>query len=237
VSPRAKVPTRDRIVYASAELLRRQGYAGTGLKQIASEAQAPFGSLYHFFPGGKEQLAEEVLRTGGRFFLALYEAFAAAAPDLPTAVRDFFAGAAQTLENTDFADACPIATVAGEVASTNEVLRQATADVFESWLAAVTEDATRAGIERFLRDFTGAGIQGEVRTLWIGGPPWALTLVVRFDDRADGPGGEELYANRVVIVARTRWGRIVDHDDFYVDTQRIVAFEEKLRALGVAAAG
>jgi len=146
VSPRAKVPTRDRIVYASAELLRRQGYAGTGLKQIASEAQAPFGSLYHFFPGGKEQLAEEVLRTGGRFFLALYEAFAAAAPDLPTAVRDFFAGAAQTLENTDFADACPIATVAGEVASTNEVLRQATADVFESWLAAVTEDATRAGV-------------------------------------------------------------------------------------------
>jgi len=94
----------------------------------------------------------------------------------------------------------------------------------------------RSAIERFLREFTGAGIQGEVRTLWIGGPPWALTLVVRFDDRAAGPGGEELYANRVVIVARTRWGRIVEHDDFYVDTQRIVAFEEKLRALGVAPA-
>jgi ketosteroid isomerase-like protein len=92
----------------------------------------------------------------------------------------------------------------------------------------------RAGIERFLRDFTAAGIQGEVRTLWIGGPPWALTLVVRFDDRATGPGGEELYANRVVIVARTRWGRIVEHEDFYLDTARIVAFEEKLRALGVA---
>jgi ketosteroid isomerase-like protein len=95
----------------------------------------------------------------------------------------------------------------------------------------------RGAIERFLRDFTGAGVQGEVRTLWIGGPPWALTLVVRFDDRAAGSGGEELYTNRVVIVARTRWGRIVEHDDFYVDTQRIVAFEEKLRALGVAAAG
>jgi ketosteroid isomerase-like protein len=94
----------------------------------------------------------------------------------------------------------------------------------------------RAQIEHFLRDFTGAGIHGEVRTLWIGGPPWALTLVVRFDDRANGPAGEELYANRVVIVARTRWGRIVEHDDFYVDTQRIVAFEAKLRALGVAPA-
>ena len=147
MSARAEVRTRDRIVYASAELLRRQGYAGTGLKQIVSEAQAPFGSLYHFFPGGKEQLADEVLRTGGRFFLALYEAIAAAAPDLTCAVRDFFAGAAQTLENTDYADACPIATVAGEVASTNDVLRRATADVFESWLAAMTEDAIEAGID------------------------------------------------------------------------------------------
>jgi hypothetical protein len=36
-----------------------------------------------------------------------------------------------------------------------------------------------------------------------------------------------------VIVARTRWGKIVEHDDFYLDTARIVAFDEKLRELGV----
>ena len=78
----------------------------------------------------------------------------------------------------------------------------------------------KAAIERFLRDFVKAGLTGEVGQVWIGGPPWALTLVARFDDRATGPGGEELYANQVVIVARTRWGRIVD-------------FEEKLRALGI----
>jgi ketosteroid isomerase-like protein len=94
----------------------------------------------------------------------------------------------------------------------------------------------REGIERFLLEFTGAGVQGELRALWISGPPWALTLVARFDDRATGPGGEELYANRAVIVARTRWGRIVEHEDFYIDTARIVAFEEKLQALGVAPA-
>jgi hypothetical protein len=34
-------------------------------------------------------------------------------------------------------------------------------------------------------------------------------------------------------VARTRWGKIVEHDDFYADTGRIVALDEKLRALGV----
>ncbi len=141
-----RVPTRDRILYAGAELFRRQGYAGTGLKQILAQAQAPFGSLYHFYPGGKEQLGEEVLSTGGRFFLALYESVAAAAPDLPSAVADFFSGAAATLRATDFADACPIATVAGEVASANEVLRQATADAFESWLAAIARDARASGL-------------------------------------------------------------------------------------------
>lgn len=143
---RHSVPTRDRIVYSSAELFRRQGYAGTGLKQIAQEAGATLGSIYHFFPGGKEQLADEVLRTGGVFFLALYESIAAAAPDLVSTVRDFFAGAGETLVVTDFADACPIATVAGEIASTHEVLRVATADVFESWLNALSNDAAEAGI-------------------------------------------------------------------------------------------
>jgi|SRR5271165_3198628 len=140
------VPTRERILYASAELFRRQGYAGTGLKQVVAQAEAPFGSLYHFFPAGKEELADEVLRSGGRFFLALYESIAESAPDLASTVREFFAGAADTLRSTDFADACPIATVAGEVASTHEVLRRASADVFESWLAALTEDAVEDGV-------------------------------------------------------------------------------------------
>jgi len=58
--------TKDRIVGASAELFRRQGYAGTGVKQIVAEANAPFGSLYHFFPGGKEELGAETIRWSGR---------------------------------------------------------------------------------------------------------------------------------------------------------------------------
>jgi AcrR family transcriptional regulator len=138
--------TRDRILYASAELFRRQGYAATGLKQVTAQAVAPFGSLYHFWPGGKQQLADEVLRAGGEFFLALYRQIVADAPDLLTGVRDFFEGAGQTLVATDWADACPIATVAGEVASTNDVLRRATADVFEQWLGALAADLEAAGV-------------------------------------------------------------------------------------------
>jgi AcrR family transcriptional regulator len=138
--------TRDRILDSSAELFRRQGYAGTGIKQIAAEASAPFGSLYHFFPGGNEQLGEAVIRWSGGMYLQLFSTIAAQAGDPLTAVADFFAGAAQTLRETDFADACPIATVALEVASTNEPLRQATADVFESWIDAATAYFVAAGI-------------------------------------------------------------------------------------------
>jgi AcrR family transcriptional regulator len=141
-----RVPTRDRILFAGAELFRRQGYAATGLKQVVAEAEAPFGSLYHHFPGGKEQLGEEVIRAGGAFFLALYEQIAGAAPDVATAIRDFFAGAGETLEATGYADACPIATVAGEIAGTHETLRFAAHDVFESWTGAAADDFAAAGV-------------------------------------------------------------------------------------------
>jgi AcrR family transcriptional regulator len=139
--------TKDRIVDATAELFRHQGYNGTGVKQIVAEANAPFGSLYHFFPGGKSELGDEVIRASGAMYLELFATIAGAAPDVVTAIGDFFDGAAETLRETDYADACPIATVALEVASTNETLRKATADVFESWFEAATAYFVHAGID------------------------------------------------------------------------------------------
>ena len=70
-----------------------------------------------------------------------------AAPDLVTGVRDCFAGAAAVLVATDYADACPIETVALEVASSNEPLRIATAEVFESWIDGATTTVPAAGLD------------------------------------------------------------------------------------------
>src|SRR5689334_3236012 len=117
--------TRERIVDASAELFRRQGYAATGLKQILTQAQAPFGSLYHHFPQGKEQLGAEAIRASGKLYELLIPAVFGPAPDLVTGVRMFFAGAAEHLRQTDYEDACPIATVALEVSSSSETMREA----------------------------------------------------------------------------------------------------------------
>jgi AcrR family transcriptional regulator len=140
--------TKERIVETSAELFRRQGYIGTGLKQILAEADAPFGSLYHFFPGGKAHLGEEVIRHSGGLYQLLVESVWDAAPDPIAGVSHVFLGAAETLRATGYADACPIATVALEVASTNEAMRIATADVFSQWIDSATERLAAAGLEQ-----------------------------------------------------------------------------------------
>ncbi|WP_020494825.1 TetR/AcrR family transcriptional regulator [Sciscionella marina] len=134
----AQPDTRTRIREAAAMLFRRNGFPGTGLKSIAAESGAPFGSIYHFFPGGKEQLAEDTIRTTGPEYMRLVLSLIEDATDPLEALGEAFEAAAATLAATDYADACPIATMALEVASTNETLRIATAEVFADWVEAGT---------------------------------------------------------------------------------------------------
>jgi AcrR family transcriptional regulator len=139
--------TKSRILDATAELFMRYGYTGTGLKQIVADANAPFGSLYHHFPGGKQELGVEVIHRSGAMYLELVGGVVDAAPDILSGVRDCFEGAAEVLRATDYADACPIETVALEVASTNEPLREATAQVFESWIVGAFARFQGTGID------------------------------------------------------------------------------------------
>ncbi|MFE2922800.1 TetR/AcrR family transcriptional regulator [Streptomyces goshikiensis] len=128
--------TRARIQGAAAVLFRRHGYSATGLKRIAAEAEAPFGSIYHFFPGGKQQLAEDMIRTSGTAYGRMVLALLDSVSDPVESLRHAFDAAADDLAAADYADACPIGTVALEVASSDEVLRVATAEVFEEWVGA-----------------------------------------------------------------------------------------------------
>jgi ketosteroid isomerase-like protein len=92
----------------------------------------------------------------------------------------------------------------------------------------------KAAIDRFMQNFTAAKIQGEIKQILVGGPPWAMTMMVRFDDHADDPDGTRLYENRTVLVLRMKWGKVVEQTDFYVDTRNIAEFDRKLVELGVA---
>jgi AcrR family transcriptional regulator len=138
--------TRERILDSSGELFRRQGYMATGVKQIVAEAGAPFASLYHFFPGGKEELGAETIRRSGALYGLLLGEYLGPEVDLVDGIAAFFAGAAATLVETDYADACPIATVALEVSSSSEELRQACADVFDAWIAGAAARFAQGGV-------------------------------------------------------------------------------------------
>jgi AcrR family transcriptional regulator len=138
--------TRSRLLTATNELFRRHGYQGTSLKQVTEAAGATIGSLYHFFPGGKDDLAIAAIKESGEAYRQLFEVFADAATDAASAVSSFFDGAADVLEETDYIDPCPIGTVAREVASTNEALRQATDRVFLRWIETAASTFEADGI-------------------------------------------------------------------------------------------
>src|SRR6478752_2493019 len=138
--------TRERILDASGELFSRQGYAGTGLKAILTASHAPYGSLYHFFPGGKEELGVAALRAGGEVYRRLVEAYFTEGADVAEATQTFFEGAAAVVREGEYADACPIATVALEVANTSEPMREAAAGAFESWLEVLERRFVEAGM-------------------------------------------------------------------------------------------
>lgn len=137
---------KERILEASAELFGHQGFAGTGIKAILAASQAPYGSLYHFFPGGKEELGAASIRSAGAGYRELVAAYYNDTTDVATATQEFFDGAADLLQRTDFADACPIATVALEIANSSQVMREAAAEAFESWLTVVSNRLEDTGV-------------------------------------------------------------------------------------------
>lgn len=120
------------MVRSMGRLLRRQGYAATGLKQLVSEAEAPMGSMYFHFPGGKEQLATEaVARSGSELGEMLATLLGGA--DTPSAVRAITAAMGADLERSRWHNGCPIATTALEMAADSESIRSATNAVLDQW--------------------------------------------------------------------------------------------------------
>lgn len=138
--------TRQRLITATNESFRRRGYHGTALSDVRAASGATTGSLYHFFPGGKSELARAVVTETGAAYQELFEAIADAADGPAAGVGDFFDGAAGVLAETDYIDVCPIGTVAREVANTEETLRTASHGVFTSWTEALSTRLTGAGV-------------------------------------------------------------------------------------------
>lgn len=138
--------TKVRLLESATDLFSRQGFGATGIKAVLAAAEAPYGSLYHFFPGGKQELGAAALTYGGERYRELLESVYPVEADVVESTADSFARAAKLLEDTDYGYACPIATIALEVANNDEMMREAAADAFESWLAVLQQRFTAAGM-------------------------------------------------------------------------------------------
>jgi len=123
-------PTRDRLIAAMLNALRRTGFHGVGLSELLSEAGAPKGVMYHHFPGGKSELAIAAIDlvvgqiTGGLAKLMQRHA------DPADALQAWMASAQKLLASSGYQQGCPLASIASESTPEDIAIREALAKGF-----------------------------------------------------------------------------------------------------------
>lgn len=143
----AKSP-RDRTVRSAALLFRERGVGGTGLRDVVEHAQAPRGSLQHYFPGGKQELLAEAMRwMAERAARPLREALMAEPPPTPSVVvgqlLDRFR---ELLSMTGYRGGCPIVAGVADASWDSPLVADAARDAFGVWLDPLQQLLRRGGL-------------------------------------------------------------------------------------------
>lgn len=141
-------PPRERMVRSAAQLIRRKGVSGTGMREIVTEADAPRGSLQHYFPGGKEELVSDALLWMGdvaarRIKRCLSELESRTPSALLASIVDTWR---RDLTNEEFSAGCPLVAAAADTAATSERLRQVLGRAFDGWLEPLSESLVDLGV-------------------------------------------------------------------------------------------
>jgi AcrR family transcriptional regulator len=134
--------TRDRMVEAAVHALQRQGVAGMSFTGVLESSGAARGAIYHHFPHGKAQLVAEATARNGEDVRARLEALQA--PNARTVVEAFLAAVRPVLAESASGSGCAVA--AATVGDDNDTLRQVAAGAFASWIQALAERLSAAGI-------------------------------------------------------------------------------------------
>ncbi|MBD3276370.1 MAG: TetR family transcriptional regulator [Candidatus Marinimicrobia bacterium] len=130
---------REDIIETTCALLESQGYHATGLNQILKESGAPKGSLYYYFPEGKEELAEEAIRRTAERVERNIRAQLAGYEDYVEAITSFIRTIASYVTEYEFKAGGPLTTLALESANTSERLTKACDRAYSSWCRAFSD--------------------------------------------------------------------------------------------------
>lgn len=165
-------PDRDSLLAILAEVFREHGYEGASLLLIGEATGLGKGSLYHFFPGGKEEMATAVIaHIDGWFEENVFVPMQDKA--------DPQAGIARMLEATDsyFRSGRRVCLIgAFALDESRDLFAKAIKSYFGRWVAHLSEALTRAG--------HGQARADELAEETVGAIQGALTLARAFDDTA-----------------------------------------------------
>ena len=156
--------SRNRMIQSAALLFRENGYSGTGFRDVIEHSGAPRGSIYHHFPGGKEQLAADTVEWASAVFERRITR-AAESGDPIVALGIFVDGWREVLEESNFRAGCPIVAVAVE-ADAGSTATTAAAGAFARWQDLIAHALLGAGVGRTdarrLATLVVAGIEGAI---------------------------------------------------------------------------
>lgn len=136
---------REEILTTTCQLLETQGYHATGVNEILDASGAPRGSLYYYFPDGKEGLAVQAIEQSGARIAARIDSALAQYDDIAVAVHEFITTVAAHVAAADYTVGAPITAVALEAASTSERLNAACAAVYRTWQVTFAKHLAAAG--------------------------------------------------------------------------------------------
>ncbi len=138
---------RERMVRSAMALMCVQGVSGTGLREVVAHAQAPRGSLQHYFPEGKDQLVREALALAARRAIRSARPTSEGDAGRPSDVLARMVARWRTwLSESDFALGCPVVATVVDAASDNPAIREATGVAFDEWQGAVRTELVNAGV-------------------------------------------------------------------------------------------
>jgi len=157
---------REQILQTTCDLLEKQGYHGTGLNEIVKESGAPKGSLYYYFPGGKEQITAEAVLQSGQVTSERIRHGLATSSNASKAIPDFILLIAENVERSAFAAGSPLTAVAMETATTSERINLACREAYGMLQTAFREKLLQSGFSASkaeeLGTFITASIEGGI---------------------------------------------------------------------------
>jgi TetR/AcrR family transcriptional repressor of lmrAB and yxaGH operons len=134
------------------------------MNQIVAESGAPRGSIYFHFPGGKEQLAVEALRTAGETVALKIREALNAHRDVTRALRAYVESYAEEVRRSDFQRGCPVGNAAMDAAATTPAIREVCDEIFAGWTRLIAQrlerDAFRKKDAESVAEFILASIEG-----------------------------------------------------------------------------